>query len=728
MTDGAAEQALRAAQSRIARVLLGVDHGVDARMGELHLRPHQVTAVARILQIVEAYRGALLADAVGLGKTYVALAVAREYPTSLVICPAALRGMWEAAMRAATLAFPICSFESLSRGAVPGGRIDLLIIDEAHHLRTPGTRRYETVAHLAQRARMLLLSATPLHNSRRDLVALLALFAGTGISEWSDGALARLIVRRDDSLAAQSLPVVSGPHSLSPGADDDCLDAILDLPPTLPAADEGVAHALTTISLVHLWTSSRSALVASMRKRLARAMALRDAVASGHLPTASELAAWRYADEALQLAFPLFNSTDPIDQHALNGQLDRFIAGARALLDRCRTTPDPDEARVALIRNIRERHAGERIVAFSQYANTITALGRLMRGDPGIAVVTAAGARIASGSIPREEVLEQFTAGAKRVHPSERIDLMLTTDLLSEGIDLRGASVVVHLDLPWNPARMEQRVGRSRRIGSAFEAIHVYTFVPPTAAERMIELRRRLGDKVKVARSVIGGSFDPFGNSTRAASPVEAAETVRHLTEPWVAYAEGEDAGPTAIAAAASETRGWIAAVISSGVSRLIGDLGRGVTEDARQLGDALARIGVAHPVEEARRASVLQAIGEWLAARDASACTEIQSTARRAILDRLAQTVARAPRHLRSARILSARKTRAALSEAAGVGNERVLATLARSSADDAPWLEALEEFATLQSSDATRSPRTEIVAVILLEPTAMVADATPG
>ena len=216
------------------------------------------------------------------------------------------------------------------------------------------------------------------------------------------------------------------------------------------------AKPLTVVSLVHLWTSSRAALVASIRKRIARASALRDAVSSGHVPTALELSAWRFTDGALQLAFPLFAPVEEsIDPAALIARLDDFTARAESLLQHCAQTSDPDEARVALLRRLRAAHSGRRIVAFSQYANTVAAIGRLMRRDAGIAIVNADAARIASGTISRDEVLEQFRLDAPRTAPIERIDLLLTTDLLSEGIDLRGASVIVHLDLPWNPARLE---------------------------------------------------------------------------------------------------------------------------------------------------------------------------------------------------------------------------------------------------------------------------------
>jgi superfamily II DNA or RNA helicase len=730
--DGGLNEAasvLREAQARIARALLGGSaRRIEPRLGELVLRPHQVSAVGRLLDLIASHRGALLADAVGLGKTYVALAVAREYPTALVICPAALRGMWERAMGVAHATHPMVTIESLSRGKVPANNFDLLIVDEAHHLRTPGTRRYQAVAHLARRSRVLLLSATPLHNARRDLTSVLALFAGGCVERWSDSALARLVVRRDDATAGQSLPAVEGPHAISIGDADDCLDAILALPPAVPAADEGVAHALTIFSLIHLWASSRAALLASMQKRLARATALRDAVAAGHMPTASELAAWAYADGSMQLAFPLFQPSDrSIDQRGLNEQLDRFIEGASALLARCRRPPDPDDARVRLLRSLRRQHPGERIVAFSQYAHTIGGIGRRMRNDAGIAVVTAGGARIASGSIPREEVVSQFGVPAPWVRPAERIDLLLTTDLLSEGIDLRGASVIVHIDLPWNPARMEQRVGRSRRLGSPFAEVHVYTFVPPTTAERFIDLRRRLADKVKAARAIVGGGFDPFGQGEMISSPVGAGEALRARLSSWLLEDDPSDEA-TVVAAASAAIHGWIAVVTLGGVARMIGDVGQGITDDAAMLEPAVAQVGMSVFVDEPRRNVTLASIRGWIASRRASAGAEQQSPAKRAVLDRLAQAVARAPRHRRASLVGTAQRARRALSGATGVGTERLLSELARSLADDVTWLQSVDALEILHTDEPADSRAEDaIVAVILLEPIIESGRATP-
>ena len=72
---------------------------------------------------------------------------------------------------------------------------------------------------------------------------------------------------------------------------------------------------------------------------------------------------------------------------------------------------------------------------------------------------------------------------------------MITTDLLSEGVNLQGASVIVHLDVPWTPAGLEQRVGRAARMGSRHACVHVHGIAPPAAAERLLTLERRLARK-----------------------------------------------------------------------------------------------------------------------------------------------------------------------------------------------------------------------------------------
>jgi hypothetical protein len=718
--SGDPEADLAAARNRVASLMRGAGPAVDAHLGSLTLRPHQQDAAIRLREIMERYRGALLADAVGLGKTYVALAIARQHDNPLVICPAALRAMWERAIATAGLAIPIVSVEALSRGEPPPGRPDLLVIDEAHHLRTPTTRRYAVVAALARHARVLLMSATPMHNSRRDLDALVALFAGSGARAWPEAKVARLIVRRDAASTRQVLPSIDGPHSLVPATDDDCLDDILAIPPPIPAADEGTARALATISLLHLWSSSRGALLASARRRRGRAVALRDAVASGHLPTARELAAWLYADDAVQLAFPFCVSDEhTIDGPELHSRLDMHILHVGRLISRCRETPDPDLSRVQLIRRLRETHRAARIVAFSQYAQTVLTLGRLMREDPGVAVITGEGGHIAAGSITRAGILAQFAGDAPPAREIERIGLLLTTDLLSEGIDLRGASVIVHLDLPWNPARLEQRVGRARRLGSPHDSIHVYTFLPPAAAERTLELQRRLRAKVRSANDMIGGMEHPLAGIASASattSSVAAAETLRARISAWLDPA-ARASEATLVAAASSPRRGWVAVVIVDGLPRLLSSGAGQVTDDPADCMELVDLVGDAAMVDEDRAAEILSSIRTWLASRNALAELGEQSSPRRAVLDRLAHVVARSPRHRRAGMLAVAQRAGDRIAALTGAGVERALATLAKSAMEDEEWVQSVDAFATAGGSRPGAAPAaTAIPALILL------------
>jgi hypothetical protein len=266
MTDLEAEANLRAAKRLIVAAVLGAESASDtpiaARLGEIVLRPHQVAAVARLMAILRERGGAVLADHVGLGKTYVALAVARHYERVLVVAPAALREMWSRASSAAGRIVSIVTTQALSReNAIVDHEPELVIVDEAHHLRSHLTRRYARLGDLCARAHVLLLSATPIQNRRADLTTELALFLGSRAYALGDAQLAELVVRRDASAVETGpLPAVSGPHAVRLDVEDDLLDELLALPTPFPAADEGLAGALAAYSLVHLWSSSRAAL------------------------------------------------------------------------------------------------------------------------------------------------------------------------------------------------------------------------------------------------------------------------------------------------------------------------------------------------------------------------------------------------------------------------------------------------------------------------------------
>jgi hypothetical protein len=464
---------------------------VPPRLGPITLRPHQQLAVARLRRALATHHGALLADAVGLGKTWTALAVARDTlprdagdrtptPAPLVVAPAALRGMWRDAAATAGLPLAFCSTESLSTPSAPPlpTHPPFVVVDEAHHFRTPGTRRRARLAAACAHAPTLLLTATPVHNSARDLAALLALFLGERAHGLDAATLAYLVVRRRHAdvrrtpartgrppheaattttatpLEAHAAPPrIARPHWHRPLAAAAVRRALLALPPPLPGADGTAAPALATLTLVRLWASSDAALRAALRRRLARAAALAHALAGGRHPDRRTLAGWAAHDDALQL--PLFlDGAEPPDAPALAAHVARYADALRATLATLDAAPPADPPRVAWLRAVRDEvgavtHAPPgAVVAFTQFADTARAYFRALAPDGHVGLLTAAGGRIASGPLPRDALLARFArpiAGGAGAPPDiERVDLLVTTDCLSEGLDLRAASAVVH--------------------------------------------------------------------------------------------------------------------------------------------------------------------------------------------------------------------------------------------------------------------------------------------
>ena len=734
---------LEAVRSAIARAVLDPPNSVPARLGTITLRDHQCRTAARLLSMIARHGGALLAEPVGLGKTFSALAVARRLGGELLIAaPAALRSMWEQALRDCETTASIITHEALSRGARPGGTPSLVIVDEAHRLRSPSARRYDAMAAICRSPRVLLISATPMQNRRDDLAAQLALFIGRRAWLMTEDELARFIVRGDAAEAAE-LPRLSGPHARSLRTEDDCLEELLAIPPPVPARDGSVAAALLAFGLVHQWTSSRAALVAALKRRRTRGLALANALECGRRPTRSELLAWTHGDDAVQLAFPELvagsppDSDEAVNQTALLQAIAAHNGAIEALLARLRRAPDPDIERAAILREIRAAHPGERVIAFCQYAETVNALRARLTNFPGVAALTAASVRIASGRVSRDTVLAQFTPSATRagaVNRVQRVDLLLTTDLLSEGLNLQEASVVVHLDLPWNPARLEQRVGRVRRLGSRFEVVTVYTIAPPASANRLLNLEQRLQDKIRVAQRTVGIAGRilpamPFPGAPAGDEPslAEVHGAIRRRLSSWYRSTDAEIAreGQPAVAGVAAQRPGFLALVRTMEGTQLVASLGSTPDRSPATIAEAVAVAeGPAANVDATNPGSAIEQLERWLSAEHAASMIDFKaataSRARRQALSKVAQALARAPRHRRALLAPLASAARAATVAPLGEGAERILDLLVDAELPDEAWLRSLAAFGELNArpSAAGADSSGSIIALIIFVP----------
>ncbi len=102
----------------------------------------------------------------------------------------------------------------------------------------------------------------------------------------------------------------------------------------------------------------------------------------------------------------------------------------------------------------------------------------------------------------REEVINNFDARVRE--PSNAYRVLITTDTLAEGVSLHRSNVVINYDIPWNPTRMMQRVGRINRVDTKFERIFTYNFFPSKEGNDEIGLRESAEAKIEAFIEMLG--------------------------------------------------------------------------------------------------------------------------------------------------------------------------------------------------------------------------------
>ena len=112
----------------------------------------------------------------------------------------------------------------------------------------------------------------------------------------------------------------------------------------------------------------------------------------------------------------------------------------------------------------------------------------------------------ASGPKDKERMSKNFDANVKKERQENDIKILVTTDVLSEGVNLHRSNVVINYDIPWNPVRMIQRVGRVNRVGKnlPFNKIYVYNFFPAGPINENISLKEAAESKIRAFIEMLG--------------------------------------------------------------------------------------------------------------------------------------------------------------------------------------------------------------------------------
>jgi superfamily II DNA or RNA helicase len=523
-----AEAPPRLVVASAARALLDVEAAVQKPAGmswPAWLAPHQIPAAERLNAIIARHGGALLADEVGLGKSYVALAIAlaTQAPFTLIV-PAVLVQQWRALLdRFGVQETSIITHESLSVQSRPlppfAAPCRLVVVDEAHRFRNPETNRYRALARMVVGSRVLLVTATPIHNSVGDLLHLLRLFlrdhalAALGVPSLrtaarreadrslAQAAVGRVIVARsrervqhgyDAGPVTMVFPRMTTNAVRAAPVRDGLLSALTTGVAALRGGG-GVAPLLRLMLLRRLGSS-----LAAFRAALSRHAAYLDlatrAAAEGRAlaPREFQRCFPRSAESDIQLVlFPLL--LDQTNGSSALAADQRLIARLRELL----LHAPPDDPKADALQELLTTKPVKTIVFTDAQPTARYLLQRLHRAR--VAAVFGHAGRFAAGEAARQEVLRAFAPraqGAVRPAPALETDILIATDLLSEGLNLQDAARVVHYDLPWSPARLAQRVGRIDRLDSPHRVIETVTFLPPAPLARGLAIEERLATKV----------------------------------------------------------------------------------------------------------------------------------------------------------------------------------------------------------------------------------------
>ena len=479
---------------------------------QIQLRSYQEQAVHEAERSLRDHHGILIADDVGLGKTVEAIAIAARLALPvLVVCPASLAEMWRAST-AEHLEQParVVSLAMMSRRPQLLDEPHLVIVDEAHAFGNPSTRRYRNLALLTLAHKTVLLTATPIRNRSSELLALLHLFcpqARAPADEASRQALLLrltphvMVARSRDDVALVERPLVRTRHVASAEAWSRWGRTIREMTTllTLP----GEPGELIELTLTRRLLSSVAAFRTSAARLLRYLETLADAAEHGHgLGRQSfhrDFERWLDSPHP-QTVLPLYYLQDAETAPAPEpGQLRERIARARAILADVSEGGSADQLDVAL----RLATRGARALVFTQYVHTARAM--YARAPANATLWT-------SSELCHRTLGPVSAERALRAWREDELAVIIASDVASQGLGFDEAATVVHLDVPWNPARLRQREGRAQRGGNA-SPLAVHMLVPPDEIEQRLHLLEGLSRKRSLhERFVLAHRYGPVGD------------------------------------------------------------------------------------------------------------------------------------------------------------------------------------------------------------------------
>jgi len=545
---------------------------------KVELTEFEQDAVDRIFSRLKKYHAVLIADSVGLGKTWIAKKIIEEFgfyrrKSFLIICPAQLReGLWKPEIKAIDLPENILSQEELAtedflekaQKAVGGklDQIELIVVDESHNLRNPLSNRWENFFTLIhdhistnnKRPYILFLTATPINNTIWDLFWQLMLlvsmdrgaFLKEGINDlfkfFKDVAkkedpsllndlLNEISIRRTRDYILKNYPnaTIKGKKITFPERKLDNIDYHLDktykgmyrefadiiseqltmayyrllkykkqekLTPdeewalNRMIALEGIFRTLllkrleSSVQAFRISITNHIDFLGRLKKCLAQGKTLTKQTFNRQILFLDEEISQEFLEELEDFEKENYRMAD------LFADIDKDIKLLRnKVLSRVSTIKPEEDAKLnKLKKDLIDLHKKGQIILFTYYTDTLDYLYDNLTKTKELSNLNIVKISGSTGTRERDRIVSDF------LH--NKINILISTDVLSEGMNLQSAKIIINYDLHWNPTRMIQRAGRIDRIGSPYPEIYVYNFFPEDELEELLRLVQILQTKI----------------------------------------------------------------------------------------------------------------------------------------------------------------------------------------------------------------------------------------
>jgi len=522
---------------------------------EAEIYRFQKDAVIDAYRKLKKFNGVFISDVPGLGKTYIGSALLSHLETegksAIVISPPRLVEYWQEVLADLGVA---------RAKVFSSGELDevldnekylkrkVVLVDESHHFRNPDIQRYKDLAKICEGKEVILLSATPQNLSIWDIYWQIKLFSpyetnhnfriypvelkkffeacDRGNANIED-LITQLFIRRTRSDINEYYPDegINFPERKGPYRIDYSIDKVYPkgLYQELKELINKLTYArynlgkyakheefdpdefqrltvawvnlqrLVKINLYRRLESSIQAFRDSVDIHLKRHNKFKDILEKEHKVWIGEIDELERGEEIEWIEEENYYDEEKFDAERLKEDLENDIKIFQEMQDLLKDITAQDDDKLQKLIEILDKEPikGKKIIIFSAFESTVRYIFNNIKDKFQKVDYICGGEKILIK-------IKKFAPKANRVKikPEEEIQILVTTEVLAEGLNLQDGQVVINYELHWNPVRIIQRIGRIDRISSQHDEIYVYNFFPETLAEKEIKIETKVNARI----------------------------------------------------------------------------------------------------------------------------------------------------------------------------------------------------------------------------------------